>query len=215
MTRVIDPDGNVANDYAPVDVWIYGPAYQQDEEDLWHAQYPSMANTYDGTLPSTIELLMPYTIPSVFSNSEPDNHFNAEGQWDPWAATTGGWNVFDFPTWTLDGLGINVSSDSLDVPDDMLYVYVGYNMASTAGVDNIATIWQDGTPDPNDNWSCRSTLHIAQPLGSNDDKDIPHSRYRTTIQLSPVHEVWNDRTNYHWGLVFHLAKSLQGYQLQE
>ncbi|GIS70779.1 MAG: hypothetical protein CM1200mP10_03560 [Candidatus Neomarinimicrobiota bacterium] len=33
-----------------------------------------------------------------------------------------GWNVFDFPTWTLDGLGINVVSDSLGVPDEMLYV---------------------------------------------------------------------------------------------
>ena len=165
MTRVIDPDGNVANDYAPVDVWIYGPAYQQNEEGLWLGQYPSMANTYDGTLPSTIDLLMPYTIPTVFSNSAPDNHFNTEGQWDPWAAATNGWNVFDFPTWTLDGLGINVTSDSLGVPDDMLYVYVGYNMASTAGVDNIATIWQDGSVDPTDNWSCRSTLHSIAPEG--------------------------------------------------
>ena len=77
MTRAIDPDGNVVDDYAPVDVWIYGPAFQQDDEGLWHSQYPSMANTYDGALPSSIQLLMPYTIPTVFSNSVPDNHFNA------------------------------------------------------------------------------------------------------------------------------------------
>ena len=169
MTRVLDPDGNVVNDFAPVDVWVYGPAYQLNDEGFWLAQYPSMGNTYDGTLPSTIQLLMPYTIPTVFSNSVPDNHFNTEGSWDPWAATSGGWNIFDFPTWTLDGEGINVTSDSLGVPDDMLYVYLGYNMVSTdpggSVVDNIATIWQDGTPDPNDNWSCRSTLHSIAPEG--------------------------------------------------
>ena len=165
MTRVLDPDGNVVNDFAPVDVWVYGPAYQLNDEGFWLSQYPSMGNTYDGTLPSTIQLLMPYTIPTVFSNSVPDNHFNTEGSWDPWAATSGGWNIFDFPTWTLDGEGINVTSDSLGVPDDMLYVYLGYNMVSTAGVDNIATIWQDGIPDPNDNWSCRSTLHSIAPEG--------------------------------------------------
>ena len=169
MTRVLDPDGNVVNDFAPVDVWVYGPAYQLNDEGFWLSQYPSMGNTYDGTLPSTIQLLMPYTIPTVFSNSVPDNHFNTEGSWDPWAATSGGWNIFDFPTWTLDGEGINVTSDSLGVPDDMLYVYLGYNMVSTdpggSVVDNIATIWQDGTPDPNDNWSCRSTLHSIAPEG--------------------------------------------------
>ena len=170
MTRVLDVNGNMVDDYAPVDVWVYGPAFQQDEEGLWHSQYPSMANTYDGTMPSTIQLLMPYTIPTVFFNSNPENHFNNEGQWDPWAVTTGGWNVFDFPTWTLDGLGINVNSDSLGVPDEMLYVYVGYNMSSTDAsgsvVENIATIWQDGTPDPNDNWSCRSTLHSIDTGGA-------------------------------------------------
>ncbi len=189
MSRVIDPDGNVADDYAPVDVWVYGPAYQQDEDGLWHGQYPSMANTYDGILPTTIDLLMPYTIPTVFSNSSPDNHFNSEGQWDPWAATSGGWNVFDFPTWTLDGLGINVTSDSLGVPDDMLYVYVGYNMASTAGVDNIATIWQDGTPDANDNWSCRSTLHSIAPEGG------------------AWYGIWNGEYPYH-----HLAQAVVQYE---
>ena len=170
MTRVLDVNGNMVDDYAPVDVWVYGPAFQQDDEGLWHSQYPSMANTYDGTMPSTIQLLMPYTIPTVFFNSNPENHFNNEGQWDPWAVTTGGWNVFDFPTWTLDGLGINVNSDSLGVPDEMLYVYVGYNMSSTDAsgsvVENIATIWQDGTPDPNDNWSCRSTLHSIDTGGA-------------------------------------------------
>jgi len=159
MTKNIDPNGNVINDYAPVDVWVYGPAYQQDEEGFWHSQYPSSGLTYDGTLPSTIQLLSPYTFPAAFENSIPENHFNAQGQWDPWAATNGGWNVFDFSDWTLDELGINVTSDSLGVPDEMLYVYVGYNMVSTAGEDNIATIWQDGTLDPNENWSCRSTLH--------------------------------------------------------
>jgi hypothetical protein len=170
MTRVLDVNGNMVDDYAPVDVWVYGPAFQQDDEGLWHSQYPSMANTYDGTMPSTIQLLMPYTIPTVFFNSNPENHFNNEGQWDPWAVTTGGWNVFDFPTWTLDGLGINVNSDSLGVPDEMLHVYVGYNMSSTDAsgsvVENIATIWQDGTPDPNDNWSCRSTLHSIDTGGA-------------------------------------------------
>ena len=169
MTRNLNPDGVVVDDYAPVDTWVYGPAYQQDDEGLWHAQYPSMGNTYDGAMESSLQLLMPYTIPTVFSNSDPENHFNAQGQWDPWAATSGGWNVFDFPTWTLDGLGINVVSDSLGVPDEMLYVYVGYNMVSTdvggSVVENIATIWQDGTPDPTDNWSCRSTIHSISPEG--------------------------------------------------
>ena len=128
-----------------------------------------MGNTYDGAMESSLQLLMPYTIPTVFSNSDPENHFNAQGEWDPWAATSGGWNVFDFPTWTLDGLGINVVSDSLGVPDEMLYVYVGSNMVATdvggSVVENIATIWQDGTPDPTDNWSCRSTLHSIAPEG--------------------------------------------------
>ena len=169
MTRNLNPDGVVVDDYAPVDIWVYGPAFQQDDEGLWHSQYPSMGNTYDGAMESSLQLLMPYTIPTVFSNSDPENHFNAQGQWDPWAATSGGWNVFDFPTWTLDGLGINVVSDSLGVPDEMLYVYVGYNMVSTdvggSVVENIATIWQDGTPDPTDNWSCRSTLHSIAPEG--------------------------------------------------
>ena len=169
MTRNLNPDGVVVDDYAPVDTWVYGPAYQQDDEGLWHAQYPSMGNTYDGAMESSLQLLMPYTIPTVFSNSDPENHFNAQGEWDPWAATSGGWNVFDFPTWTLDGLGINVVSDSLGVPDEMLYVYVGYNMVSTdvggSVVENIATIWQDGTPDPTDNWSCRSTIHSISPEG--------------------------------------------------
>ena len=170
MTRNLNPDGVVVDDYAPVDTWVYGPAYQQDDEGLWHAQYPSMGNTYDGAMESSLQLLMPYTIPTVFSNSDPENHFNAQGEWDPWAATSGGWNVFDFPTWTLDGLGINVVSDSLGVPDEMLYVYVGYNMVSTdpsgSVVDNIATIWQDGTVDENDNWSCRSTLHGQGTTGA-------------------------------------------------
>jgi hypothetical protein len=111
---------------------------------------------------------MPWTLPSFFDNSDPENHFNAQGQWDPWAATSGGWNVYDFPSNTLDGLGINVVSDSLGVPDEMLYVYVGYNMVSDLNddpPDNIATIWQDGTVDENDNWSCRSTLHSIAPEG--------------------------------------------------
>ena len=193
MSRVLDPDGNVIDDFAPVDVWIYGPAYQQDEEDLWHAQYPSMASTYDGLLPSTIQLLMPYTIPTVFSNSAPDNHFDSEGLWDPWSASSGGWNVFDFPTWTLDGNGISVTSDSLGVPDDMLYVYMGYNMVSTdpggSVVDNIATIWQDGAPDLNDNWSCRSTLHSIAPEGGS------------------WYGIWNGEYPYH-----HLAQAVVQYE---
>ena len=193
MSRVLDPDGNVIDDFAPVDVWIYGPAYQQDEEDLWHAQYPSMASTYDGLLPSTIQLLMPYTIPTVFSNSVPDNHFDSEGLWDPWSASSGGWNVFDFPTWTLDGNGISVTSDSLGVPDDMLYVYMGYNMVSTdpggSVVDNIATIWQDGAPDLNDNWSCRSTLHSIAPEGGS------------------WYGIWNGEYPYH-----HLAQAVVQYE---
>ena len=168
MTRNVGPDGNVSDAWAPVDIWIYGPAFQQDDEGLWHSQYPSMANTYDGALPTTIQLLMPWTLPSFFDNSDPENHFNSQGQWDPWAATSGGWNVYDFPSNTLDGLGINVVSDSLGVPDEMLYVYVGYNMVSDLNAnppDNIATIWQDGTVDENDNWSCRSTLHSIAPEG--------------------------------------------------
>jgi hypothetical protein len=193
MSRVLDPDGNVIDDFAPVDVWIYGPAYQQDEEDLWHAQYPSMASTYDGLLPSTIQLLMPYTIPTVFSNSAPDNHFDSEGLWDPWSASSGGWNIFDFPTWTLDGNGISVTSDSLGVPDDMLYVYMGYNMVSTdpggSVVDNIATIWQDGAPDLNDNWSCRSTLHSIAPEGGS------------------WYGIWNGEYPYH-----HLAQAVVQYE---
>ena len=174
MTRNLNADGVVVDDYAPVDTWVYGPAFQQDDEGLWHSQYPSMANTYDGTMPSTIQLLMDYTLPTAFGNSDPEIHFNDQGIWDPWAASTVGpsvgWNVFDFPTWTLDGLGINVVSDSLGVPDEMLYVYVGYNMVSTdpsgSVVDNIATIWQDGTVDENDNWSCRSTLHGQGTTGA-------------------------------------------------
>ena len=50
MTRNLNPDGVVVDDYAPVDIWVYGPAFQQDDEGLWHSQYPSMANTYDLSL---------------------------------------------------------------------------------------------------------------------------------------------------------------------
>jgi len=165
MTKNIDEDGNVVDEEAEVDVWVYGPAFQQDDEGLWHSQYPSMANTYDGALPSTIQLLMDeYPIPAYFHNSNPENHFNAQGLWDPWADTTGGWNVCDFPANQLSGLGVDVNSDSLGVPDEMLYVYVGYSMLQLVYL-NIATIWQDGTPDPNDNWSCRSTLHSIAPEG--------------------------------------------------
>ena len=165
MTKNIDENFNMVDEEAEVDVWVYGPAYQQDDEGLWHSQYPSMANTYDGALPSTIQLLMDeYPIPAYFHNSNPENHFNAQGLWDPWADTTGGWNVCDFPANQLSGLGVDVNSDSLGVPDEMLYVYVGYSMLQLVYL-NIATIWQDGTPDPNDNWSCRSTLHSIAPEG--------------------------------------------------
>ena len=165
MTKNIDENFNMVDEEAEVDVWVYGPAYQQDDEGLWHSQYPSMANTYDGALPSTIQFLMDeWPIAATFHNSNPENHFNAQGLWDPWADTTGGWNVCDFPANQLSGLGVDVNSDSLGVPDEMLYVYVGYSMLQLVYL-NIATIWQDGTPDPNDNWSCRSTLHSIAPEG--------------------------------------------------
>jgi len=62
-------------------------------------------------------------------------------------------------------------------------------MASTAGVDNIATIWQDGTPDPNDNWSCRSTLHSIAPEGG------------------AWYGIWNGEYPYH-----HIAQAVVQYE---
>ena len=52
-----------------------------------------MANTYDGIMPSTIQLLMDYTLPTAFGNSDPEIHFNDQGIWDPWAASTVGPSV--------------------------------------------------------------------------------------------------------------------------
>ena len=170
ITRNVDVDGNVTDGDAPVNVWAYGPAYQQDDDGDWHSQYPSMATTYDGIMPSTLQLLIDFPLPSSFHNSDPASHFNNQGQWDPWINNSTGWNVFNFPTWNFEGLGVNVNSDSIGVPDEMLYVYVGYNLVSTdqsgSVVENSATIWQDGTADENDLWSCRSTLHGQGTVGS-------------------------------------------------
>lgn len=138
-----------------VEVWIYGPAYLWVDsdgdgvEDIGYSQFPGdVYADNEGQYPVTIELLSLTEITQEFHTSVPANHFNSDGDWEPWLASTGtGWNVVNFAD--VFGTGITIESGTgagqIDDPSDQLYIWVGYAQAPTASNTDIATIYQDGS----------------------------------------------------------------------
>lgn len=138
-----------------VEVWIYGPAYLWVDEDndgveeVGYSQFPGDVYADNAQqYPVTIELLSITEITQEFHTSVPANHFNSDGDWEPWLASAGtGWNVVDFAD--IFGTGISIESGTgagqIDDPSDQLYIWVGYAQAPTASNTDIATIYQDGS----------------------------------------------------------------------
>jgi len=137
----------------PANVIVWGPSrlYEQDSNDstTWSQvcrQFP--ADDVDGDCGNNtnIQNLLTDSVSVSFNTSIPNNHFNDQGDWDPWGAEVGtGWNIVDFEAELGSGISVDVGIDDNDLylPEDSIYVWVGYTSTSGIANENFASVYTD------------------------------------------------------------------------